>query len=298
MFLIFSIIHSTERNLKPKLLNRSSAPRKIFVARENRYPNFLKIWHYHSELELVVINESTGTRFVGDSIEKFEPGEVILIGENLPHMWLNDDAYFQDDSGLIASAFSIHFKADFVGTEFLNLPSTEHLSKLFEKAKRGIRFIDLSFPIQTTIKQLIAEKDDFQKLLQLLHIMHQLAKHENMALLSSEGYSNTKINEGLDETHEYIFNNFNKPIQLNDVAAVAGMNPSSFSRYFKRIHRKTFSRYLIEIRIGYACKLLMEKQSNVSTICYESGFNNLSNFNKQFRKTKGMSPSEYIKMHH
>ncbi|GJM34960.1 MAG: AraC family transcriptional regulator [Saprospiraceae bacterium] len=248
-------------------------------------------------MELVVIKESVGTRFVGDSIEKFEPGEVILIGKNLPHMWLNDDAYFQRNPGLIASAFSIHFREDFVGEGFLNLQSTELLSKLFEKAQRGIRFVDLNFPIEAEINQLIAEKDDFQKLLQLLQILYQLAKQENITLLSSEGYQTTKINEGSDETHKYIFKYFNKSIQLNDVAAVAGMNPSSFSRYFKRIHRKTFSRYLIEIRIGYACKLLMENKSNISSICYESGFNNLSNFNKQFRKLKGMNPSEYIKMH-
>lgn len=212
-------------------------------------------------------------------------------------MWLNDDEYFQENSARIASAFSIHFREDFVGKEFLNLPSTAHLSRLFEKAKRGIRFVALDFPIQAAIHQLIEEKDNFQELMQLLQILHQLAKHKNISLLAGEGYLHTKINEGSDEMHEYIFENFNQPIQLKDVAAVAGMNPSSFSRYFKRIHRKTFSRYLIEIRIGYACKLLMENQSNISMVCYKSGFNNLSNFNKQFRKIKGMNPSEYIRLH-
>jgi AraC-like DNA-binding protein len=283
--------------VKPKLLDRSSEQRKLFIVRENRYPNFLKIWHYHAELELVVIKESIGTRFVGDSIEKFKPGEVILIGKNLPHMWLNDDAYFQKNSGLIASALSIHFREDFIGNEFIQLYSTEHLGKLFANAKRGIQFVDLKFSIQAAIKQLIAEKDDFQNLMQLLQILHQLAKHENIVLLSSAGYLNAKINEGSDETHQYIFNNFNKPIKLDDVAAVAGMNPSAFSRYFKRIHRKTFSSYLIEIRIGYACKLLMENKLNISTVCYDSGFNNLSNFNKQFKKIKKMNPSEYIRFH-
>lgn len=283
--------------MKPKLLDRSSAQSVPFAVRENSYPNFLKIWHYHPELELVVIKESVGTRFVGDSIEKFEPGEVILIGKNLPHMWLNDATYFQGNPDLTASALSIHFREDFVGREFLNLDSTAHLSLLFEKAKSGIRFVDLDFPIQRVIHQLIAEKDAFQKLILLLDMLSQLAKHENISLLSSEGYLNTNINEGSDKTHEYIFKHFNTPIQLKDVAAIAGMNPSAFSRYFKRIHRKTFSRYLIEIRIGYACKLLMENKANISAICYESGFNNLSNFNKQFRKIKQMNPSEFIRLH-
>ncbi len=284
--------------MKPRLLNRSSAQSEPFVVRENRYANFLKIWHYHSELELVAIKESMGTRFVGDSIEKFEPGEVLLIGKNLPHMWLNDAAYFVPNSKLIAAAFSIHFKEDFVGQRFLNLPNTEQLAALFTRARRGIRFIDLKFSIIEEINNLIVEKDAFIKLIKLLQILHQLAKHENFVLLSSEGYLNPKIKDGSDKTQEYIFKNFNKPIKLADVAAIAGMNSSAFSRYFKRIHRKTFSRYLIEIRIGYACKLLMENKSNVSTVCYESGFNNISNFNKQFRKIMDMNPSEYVRMHH
>ncbi len=284
--------------MKPRLLDRSPAQSQPFIVRENRYPNFLKIWHYHAELELVVINESTGTRFVGDSIEKFEPGEVVLIGKNLPHMWLNDEKYFQEGSNLIASGYSIHFREDFVGQPFLELPPTEVLGQLFKKAKRGIRFTNLNFPITEQLANLLAESNDFSRLLQFLQILYKLAKYDEIELLSSEGYRNTKISEGSDETHEFIFKNFNKPIKLADVAAIAGMNPSAFSRYFKRIHRKTFSRYLIEIRIGYACKLLMENKSNVSTICYESGFNNISNFNKQFRKIMGMNPTEYVRMHH
>jgi AraC-like DNA-binding protein len=283
--------------LKPRLLDRSSVQSQPFVIRENSAPNFLKIWHYHPELELVVITKSTGTRFMGDSIEKFEPEEVILIGKNLPHMWLNDEVYFEGDKTLIATAYSLHFKEDFMGTTFLNLSITEHIATLFKKARRGIRFNNLTFTIVTEIKELIAEKHDFTQLLKLFYILHKLAKHENITLLSSEGYLTTNIIDGSDKTHEYIFKNFKDPIQLADVAAIAGMNPSAFSRYFKRIYRKTFSRYLIEIRIGYSCKLLIENKSNVSAVCYASGFNNISNFNKQFRKIKGMNPSEYIRFH-
>ena len=283
--------------MKPKLLDRTLTPRNPFAVQENTFPNFLKVWHYHAELELVVIKKSHGTRFVGDSVENFKPGEIILIGKNLPHMWLNDDSFFQKDPDLIASAFSIHFKEDFLGLDFLNLYSAEHLSKLFKKAERGIQFLDLNFPIEDAIKEILEEQDEFQKLIQLLQILQHLAKHDNIKLLASEGYLHTKVTEGSDEIHEYIFKNFHRSVQLNDVAAVAGMNPSAFSRYFKRIHRKTFSRYLIEIRIGFACKLLMEDESSISSICYSSGFNNLSNFNKQFRKLKGMNPSEYISIH-
>ena len=104
-------------------------------------------------------------------------------------------------------------------------------------------------------------------------------------------------NENLDRIYEYIFKNFNTPIHSKDVAEVAHMNASAFSRFFKRVHRKTFTRYLNEIRVGYACKLLMENKNSVSSVCYESGFNNISNFNRQFKSIVGMSPSDYVRLH-
>ena len=283
--------------MKPRLLNRSNEQRQAFSIKKNRFPNFLKIRHYHPELELVYITEGTGTRFVGDNIEKFEPGELVLLGENLPHMWLNDKDYFQADSELMAEALCIHFKEDFTGKQFLELTGTEALTELFKNARQGIRFIDLDFPAAEMMQHLVEEKDEFQRLLKFLELLHKLAKHRYIKLLSSEGYLERKPEEHSDKTHEFIFKNFTKQILLSDVAAIARMNPTAFSRYFKRIHRKTFSRYLIEIRIGYACKLLIENKINVSSACYESGFNNISNFNKQFRHIMDMSPSQYIKQH-
>ena len=283
--------------MKPRLLNRSNEQRQAFSIKRNRFPNFLKIRHYHPELELVYIAESTGTRFVGDSIEKFEPGEIVLLGKNIPHMWLNDKDYFQSNTDLVADALCIHFKEDFTGKPFLELTGTEPLAELFKNARRGIRFIDLDFPAAEMMEDLAEEQDEFQQLLKFLALLHRLAKHQQIKLLSSEGYLERKPEEHSDKTHEYIFKNFTKQILLSEVAAIARMNPTAFSRYFKRIHRKTFSRYLIEIRIGYACKLLIENKIKISSACYESGFNNISNFNKQFRNIKYMSPSQYIKKH-
>lgn len=283
--------------MKPRLLNRSNEQRQAFSIKRNQFPNFLKIRHYHPELELVYIKESTGTRFVGDNIEKFEPGELVLLGENLPHMWLNDKEYFETDSDLKADALCIHFKEDFVGKPFLELSGTEQLTELFKNAQRGIRFINLEFSALEMMEVLATEKDEFQRLLLLLKLLDKLAKHSQIKLLSSEGYLERKPEEQSDKTHEFIFKNFTKQILLADVAAIASMNPTAFSRYFKRIHRKTFSRYLIEIRIGYACKLLIENKVKVSSACYESGFNNISNFNKQFKHIMDMSPSQYIKQH-
>ena len=285
--------------MKLHLLDRTSLKNSSFTVKDNCYPYFLKIWHYHPELELVAVLKSTGTRFIGDSIEKFEEGEVVLIGKNLPHMWQNDDAYFDDSSDLTAQAIAVHFKKELFGTEFFNAPEMKHISELFETASHGIKFLGVSTKIIDEIK-LMLTLDRFEKTMKFIRILDALSKHKNYKLLSSKGFissfNRSKINN-LDKTYEYVFNNFNNPISLNDVAAVACMNPSAFSRFFKRVNRKTFTRYLNEIRIGYACKLLLEHKVNISTICYEAGFNNISNFNRQFKKIKGISPTDYLRRH-
>ena len=282
------------------LLDRSSSKNSSFTVKDNVYPYFLKIWHYHPEMEFVVVLKSTGTSFIGDSIEKFEEGEVVLIGENLPHMWLNDDAYFDESSELIAEAIAIHFNKGFLGVEFFNTPEMKHILELFDNSIYGIKFLGVETKIIDEIKQLLTI-DGFEKTMKFITILHALTKHKNYKLLSSRGFVNSfskTENKSLDKTYAYIFNNFNKSISLQDVAGVANMNPSAFSRFFKRVNRRTFSRYLNEIRIGYACKLLMEDKHTISFICYESGFNNISNFNRQFKNIKGMSPSAFLELHH
>jgi AraC-like DNA-binding protein len=285
--------------MKLHLLDRTSLKNSSFTVKDNCYPYFLKIWHYHPELELVAVLKSTGTRFIGDSIEKFEEGEVVLIGENLPHMWQNDDAYFDDSSDLTAQAIAVHFKKELFGTEFFNAPEMKHIAELFETASHGIKFLGISTKIIDEIKSMLT-LDRFEKTMKFIRILDVLSKHKNYKLLSSKGFIksfNRSKTNNLDKTYEYVFNNFNNPISLNDVAAVACMNPSAFSRFFKRINRKTFTRYLNEIRIGYACKLLLEHKVNITTICYEAGFNNISNFNRQFKKIKGISPTDYLRRH-
>ena len=284
--------------MKLHLLDRSNATASISV-RKNSYANFLKIWHYHPELELVTVLKSKGTRFIGDSIKKFQPKDVVLIGKNLPHMWLNDPKYFQGESNLIAEAISIHFKEDFLGATFLKLPEIKPIVQLFKNAEQGIQFRNVPSELRQAIINL-NDETDFNKTHQFIGVLHQLALHDDVKLLASSGYVATlKLEEPKlsNQVIAYIFKNFNQDIDLNTVAALVNMNPSAFSRSFKRVHRKTFSKYVNEIRIGYACKLLMENELNVAAIAFESGFNNLSNFNRQFKIVKKMPPSVYLKKH-
>lgn len=285
--------------MKLHFLDRSCLDNTSFSTSINNMPYFLKIWHYHPELELVLVLESEGTRFIGDSIEKFEPGEVILIGENLPHMWLNDEAYFKKDSKLMARGIGVHFKKNYLGNEFLSTPEMSHILELLERAKFGIKFLGIDKELIDNIQQM-SEMDGFDKSINFLIILNKLAKQQAYKLLASPGYLNSfqlNKNETIDKVYAYIFKNFNKAISLQNVAEVAHMNISAFSRFFKRLNNKTFSQYIAEIRIGYACKLLIENKYNIIEICFESGYNNLSNFNRKFKLIKKCTPSEYIEKH-
>lgn len=210
-------------------------------------------------------------------------------------MWLNDDAYFNVNQYENAISYCLHFNQNFMGNSFYKLSCSKHLNRLFLNAQRGIKFIDPDPSIINKLKHFNEKKPEFSKLLTMLQLLDELANHKNIELLSSEHFINP-ISKTSDKVHKFIFENFKNPIQLSDVAAIAKMNPSAFSRFFKKKHNKTYSKYLNEIRIGYASQMLLESNANISTICYDAGYNNISNFNKQFKNVKNMSPSEFIRL--
>lgn len=214
-------------------------------------------------------------------------------------MWLNDDQYFDESSNEVAEAISVHFKKEFLGNDFLSISETKPISDLLQRAERGIKFLKVKADTMEKIRYLL-HLDPFERMIRFIEILNGLAKHKHYQQLSSIGYVNSFLkteNRRLHRIYEFVFKNFKDSIQASDVASVIGMNSSAFSRFFKRVHRKTFTRYLNEIRIGYACKLLLEDKLNITAIAYESGFNNISNFNRQFKEIMGKSPSAYIQYH-
>jgi AraC-like DNA-binding protein len=286
--------------MKARLVNRFIEQTASFALAKHSFKNFLKVWHYHPELELVIVLESTGSRFVGDSFEAFKPGDIILIGKNLPHMWLNDKIYFEENNHkLKARAQVIHFHEDFAGGLFQASCMTG-INDLLKKAKRGIKFQDnTNGDIIKKVNKMF-KMSEYEKIISFIDILKRLSEQKNYKLLSSTGYisSFSEIRDSkIIAIYEYIMNNFKEEISLNKAADLANMNPAAFSRYFKNIHKSTFVKYLNEVRIGYACKLLIENRYKISEACYESGYNNISNFNRQFRMLKKMAPSEYLRLH-
>lgn len=286
--------------MKAKLLERRNPFDKSFNSAIHSYPHFLNIWHYHSELELVYILSSTGTRFIGDSIKTFEPGDLVLIGEGLPHMWQNDPKYFEKDSTLKAEAITLHFKKDFGGKGFMQITELLQIQQLFEMAAQGIVFNKQTAEEAKSMMMDIHQGDGFERLITLLQLLQKLATQGDFQLLSTKGFSNLAEKNGdlrIDKVYAYTFNNFRKNITLEEVADVANLNPTAFCRFFKKHTKKNYSKFLNEIRIGYACKLLLEERLNISEVGYESGFNNLSNFNRQFKNMMALSPSQFLLRH-
>jgi AraC-like DNA-binding protein len=282
--------------MKPRHEKLILEPMYSFVVQKDVYPYYPTPWHYHPEYELVLVTKSTGQRTVGDYTEKFSDGDLVFIGPNLPHSYKNDPVYYQKNSLLTAEAIVIHFKEDFLGKEFFNLPEMVHVNQLFEKAKFGLKILGDTRQEISDMMLKMPNISGHRRLILLLTILEMLSVSKEVELLANSGFvQKTKVsdNDRLAKVHDYIMKNFKNDISLVDAAKVANMSVPSFCRFFKACTRKGFSNFLNEVRVGYACKLLLEDRYNISQNCYESGFNNMSNFNRQFKKFTGESPSQY-----
>ena len=253
-------------------------------------------WHFHSEYQLFIVLRGTGTRFIGDHVHPFKPGDLVLTGPDLPHLWRSDLEYFEGDRQLSTEGIVIYFPEDFFGNQFLQKMEMYQIRQLLLRSKRGLSFRGrIAERVKRMMLQLLNKKD-FEAILHLLNILQVLARTDEYTLLASTGYSNSlreSDTERMNRVHAYVMKNFREKITLHEVAALANMTPSSFSRYFKTHANKTFSEFLTEIRIGYSCKLLIEKEMNIAQACYDSGFNTLSNFNRQFKSFTEYSPMAY-----
>lgn len=284
--------------MKPKLLHRNPkgfVESVVFQHTVNK--KFLSVWHYHPELELVYVARSSGSLFAGDAIGSFEEGNVILLGSNLPHRWLNDPPGQKEESSPEAESLTVHFAPDFLKVNLIEIPEFRLIGQLLEQAKRGILFNEACS--QKVKEKLLAmeQQDEFARLLTFLEILRILAQGPKTRLLASPSYAdlNQETNDRFERIHAFVMNNFQQDITLGHVAEIALMNKSAFCRYFKKVTKKNFSRYLHEIRVGYACKLLSEQRDiSIAEIGFQCGYNNVSNFNRQFKLITGLSPTDYV----
>jgi AraC-like DNA-binding protein len=253
-------------------------------------------WHFHSEYQVFIVLRGAGTRFIGDHVHPFREGDLVLTGPDLPHLWRSDLEYFEGDPELWTEGIVVYFPADFFGHQFLQKMEMYSVRQLLIKASRGVAFTGCAAEKVKHMMLALLEKKDFDSILQLLQILKVLAETDEYQLLANPGYSNSlkqSDTDRMNKVHAYVMKNFREKITLEEVAALASMTPSSFSRYFKTHANKTFSEFLTGIRIGYSCKLLIEKKMNITQACYDSGFNTLSNFNRQFKVYTSYTPVAY-----
>lgn len=283
--------------MKAQFLDRSVGTDSSIALEEHNGKFFKKLWHYHHELEIMLIQKGTGSVFVGDCVTKFEPDTLVIVGKHLPHLWQNDNHYFLEGSQLSVSGITVHFSEDFAGS-LLEIPEMSSIQTLLTRANRGIEFFgNANNSISDQIRKMF-ELSGYRRIMCFLETLYMLSVHTEYRFLSSLGYLDSfkEIRDTkLLPVYEFVMNNFKENITLDAVAAIANMNASAFSRYFANAQKRTFTQFVNEIRVGYACKLLIDGHHNVSQACFESGFNNLSNFNRQFLAIKNMSPSAYIK---
>lgn len=271
---------------------------KSFIVFREKGDFFPAPWHYHAHFEFVLVNKSTGKRMVGDHIGYFEEDDLVFMGSLLPHVWVNDPVYLERKAKEQADALVIHFTDDFLGEDFMNIPEIDNLRKVLTLADRGLA---LRGDTRTRINKLIREMppmSGLQRLSNLFLIFDIMSTTSEYDLLASPRFVQNFHYDSSDRFKKitgYIMQNFDKDISLSEIAAVSSMGVTAFCNFFKEQFRVTFVEYLTTVRIGHACKLLSQNDRNVVEVAYECGFNNLANFNRQFKKLKCMTPSDYRK---
>jgi len=249
-------------------------------------------WHFHPEIEMVYVKGGSGKRHIGNHLSYYQSGDLVLIGSMLPHTGFTDRLTGNESETII------QFNNDWFGDGFFGLEEMQDISKLLYRAKAGIAFHgQAKVDIGARMEKLVT-LDNFAKVIELLCILQDMAWTEEYEILNADGYSfeveNTD-NDRINVIYDYVQTHFQRVITLDEIAEIASMTVPSFCRYFKRISGKKFTRFVNEIRIVHACKLVTEQQLSITNISYESGFNNISHFNRIFKDVTKKSPSEYRK---
>jgi len=250
--------------------------------------------HSHKNFELNFIASGAGRRIVGDNISGFEKGDLVLIGADLPHCW----EVLEEEIPMNPRCIVTHFSEDIVGSDFFKMPELEEVMDLLKQSKRGLRFKMEDDREIHRILDGMTRLDGLEYYIELLKVFNVLLNVEEREVLSNPIGSTTKFSKNLEKinkVYEYVFQNIQEGVKLEEASSLLNMAPSSFCRFFKKKTNYTFMEYVKRVRIGIAAKQLAETDKLITHICYESGYNNLANFNYYFKNIMGMTPSTYRK---
>ncbi|HKK80510.1 MAG TPA: AraC family transcriptional regulator [Phaeodactylibacter sp.] len=249
-------------------------------------------WHFHPEYEIVYISNGRGKRHIGDHISYFEEGDLIFLGPNLPHFGFTEEV-FEEHVEIV-----VQMKEDFLGKEFLSKPELQGVARLFQRSRQGLSFGGgMKHDVGQRLRGML-NMNNFDRLLALLSILQDMATTSDYEMLNASGFAvevNAQDQDRMQIVYNYVQENFQGDVNLDRAAQLVSMTVPAFCRYFKKLTRKTFSQFVNEFRIAHACRLLGDEAQTIASVSFDSGFNNLSHFNRQFKHITGSSPREYRK---
>jgi len=278
--------------MRPFFEKLNLAERHSFYAKTHNTPYFEVTWHQHAEMELILFKEGHGTSFIGNHVGEFQKGDIFFLGPDLPH------TFQKANKDLFVSAVVIQFLENFWGSSFISLPECKSLRELFETSLNGLKIKGSTKLFLYDIISKLENVSGLYRIIRLAECLHLIAENKEYELLSSHEVKefNAHNKERIDSIYQYTIEHYYEPITLEKVASIASMSVPAFCNYFKKTTRKTYIEFLNDVRIDNACKLLVDTEKCITDICYNSGFNTLANFNRQFHKVKQITPSHYRKM--
>ncbi|MFT4030854.1 MAG: AraC family transcriptional regulator [Siphonobacter sp.] len=285
--------------MKPLLFRVPQVGQRSFRLQKDEGSVFYGQLHFHPELQLTLVEKGEGTLIVGDRIDRFQPGDLLLLGSNVPHVLRSTPPYAGEEQIIRSVSHSMYFLPDIFEKHLFAFPEMTHLRELFQEARHGIR-IPAQEHLLEGFEQLKGERP-FKQALFLLEVLDEMVMNTRRQLLSHTAYerpSRPDDHRRLERIFSYLFQNYGNAISLAEIASVANLTPGAFCRFFKQHTRKNFSQLLNEVRIENACRLLRESNLPISQIAIVCGFTNMSNFNRQFKAIVNRSPSEYLHTYH
>jgi len=268
-----------------------------FYIVERHKTEFTYPLHRHKEFELNFIEKGKGVRrIVGDSVEEIGDYELVLIGgADLEHVWEQGKCRSKD-----IREITIQFSGDIFGTELLSKNQFASIRRMLRRAEHGLAFpLSSIMKVYSTLDDIANENERFVQFLKFLYVLYELSISDDARVLASSSFAHTaRSNESrrVEKVKQYINDHYAKPLKLADLAGLVGMSPVSFSRFFRQRTGRTLSDYIVDIRLGYAARMLVDSSKNISEICYECGFNNLSNFNRTFKSKRNYTPRDFRAM--
>jgi len=254
-------------------------------------------WHYHNNYEISFITEGTGKRIVADSIVEFHPGDLVFIGHRLPHVWIADKDSWNPSNRFLEMVV-LQFNSDVLSQQLLALPEFKNISKALNYSERGIQVIGHTLNEVSEIMLQLPYMNNFDRIMNFYRLMNIIGKSDTIVQLASSEYLRKRLNTGsrrISMIHEFLMNNYLDNIELEQLAGLVNMAKGSLCHFFKMNMGMTIFEYLNQIKVDFACNLLMDPDLSILRVGLDSGFNNISHFNKQFRKITGITPMEYRK---